>query len=153
MVTVTRRSILRGVAAAATAAGQPERRQPGGLRVPAQAEWTDSGIDLLPGESCTVITANGRWSHAADPAPFYDYRGLPNNRTPGLKLPNRLGALIGQVGSGPVVYAGVDATVRATVRGMYPTTPASAQAMMLSEVSLTAKTTTLAPGPTPAACS
>jgi hypothetical protein len=98
------------------AAAQGQRPQPGAITVPAKPEWTDTGIDLLPGDSCTVFRATGRWSNSLA-GPFTDYRGFPNDRTPGLKLPNRLGALIGQVGTGPVVYAGVDATIKATVRG------------------------------------
>ena len=104
-------------AVAAMAAAQGQRPQPGAIPVPAKAEWTDTGIDLLPGDSCTISTATGQWSNAAAPAPFSSYRGFANDRTPGLKVANRLGALIGQVGTDRPVYAGADVTIKATAHG------------------------------------
>ena len=99
------------------AAAQGQRPQPGAITVPAKPEWTDTGIDLLPGDSCTISAATGQWSNAAAPAPFSSYRGFANDRTPGLKVANRLGALIGKVGSDPPVYAGADVTIKATAHG------------------------------------
>ena len=109
--------IALAAALAAMAAAQGQRPQPGAITVQAKPEWTDTGIDLLPGDSCTISTATGQWSNAAAPAPFSSYRGFANDRTPGLKVANRLGALIGKVGTDPPVYAGADVTIKATAHG------------------------------------
>ena len=45
------------------------------LRVPAQAEWCDTGVEVREGQTIYFRVGEGRWSNAAPPAPSYGAEG------------------------------------------------------------------------------
>lgn len=66
------------------------------VRVPAQAEWCDTGFEVREGQTIYFRVGEGRWSNAASPAPAYGPDGGPP--ISGAWVDNApLGALIGRV--------------------------------------------------------
>lgn len=66
------------------------------LRVPAQAEWCDTGVEVREGQTIFFRVGEGRWSNAAPPAPSYGPEG--GGVLQGTWIENvPLGALIGRV--------------------------------------------------------
>jgi hypothetical protein len=45
------------------------------LRVPAQAEWCDTGVEVREGQTIYFRVGEGRWSNAPPPAPSYGPEG------------------------------------------------------------------------------
>jgi beta-lactam-binding protein with PASTA domain len=68
------------------------------VTVPAEVQWTDTGIDLLPGDAFSVRAA-GAWSSSPN-LPMCNRDGYPDSATPGLSLQGaRRGALIVRIGA------------------------------------------------------
>lgn len=83
----------------------------GGVRVPANAGWCDSGIDVRRGQSL-MFTAQGRWSYVGQA--MLGPAGSENVRLPNAEAPQaNVGALIGRIGEQTfVIGAGTVLTSR-----------------------------------------
>jgi hypothetical protein len=89
------------------------------VQVPADVEWTDTGIDLLPGDVFRIRVAAGqRWSNAADPASFAPSTGLPDVVLAGTRLDAPPAALLARVGDlGSAMLARSEPVTPVTTRG------------------------------------
>src|SRR5262249_39418754 len=68
------------------------------IEVPATAEWTDTGIDLLPGDTLRIRAA-GEWSNVATGG-YVGPQGYSSGAYPGTQLPGApLAALIARIGN------------------------------------------------------
>lgn len=85
------------------------------LRVPAEAEWCDSGVEVREGQTIYVRVGEGRWSNAASPAPSYGPEGGPVIAGAWLEGAP-LGALIGRV-NGAAFLIGTKSSVTAPSSG------------------------------------
>ncbi|MFZ2029802.1 MAG: hypothetical protein WAU68_05815 [Vitreimonas sp.] len=85
------------------------------LRVPAQAEWCDTGIDVRDGQTIYFRVGEGRWSNAAPPAPSYGPGG--GGAISGTWVEDApLGALIGRV-NGAIFLVGSKSSVASPTNG------------------------------------
>ncbi|MBS0383869.1 MAG: hypothetical protein JSS00_00805 [Proteobacteria bacterium] len=67
------------------------------FRVPAQAEWCDTGVEVREGQTIYFRVGEGRWSNAPPPAPSYGPEGGPAIQGTWIESAP-LGALIGRIG-------------------------------------------------------
>jgi hypothetical protein len=85
------------------------------LRVPAQAEWCDTGVEVREGQTIYFRVGEGRWSNAAPPAPSYGPEG--GGVIQGTWIENAaLGALIGRV-NGATFLIGSKSSVTSPANG------------------------------------
>lgn len=70
------------------------------IKVPANAQWTDTGLDLLDGEG-VVFSVTGRWCINNNPEKeaWCDYKGYPLMRAKIVPMPGKsVGCLIAKIG-------------------------------------------------------
>ena len=93
--------------AAGRGTGAGTRGRQNAVMVPANREWTDTGITLQAGDALD-ITASGQISYASGRAAVAQAAGAAGRRaTPRAPMPDvDIGALVGRIGNGPAFLVG-----------------------------------------------